>query len=106
MLAVTRPTDRGLSIYNPATLSGISKMLRELIVKLDLDPDSDPVELRRSDTSANFWYMGLKEDAKKAHLANPTESSNCILRQLAGAYTWAPSYEQALTILYVTYCWE
>lgn len=99
MLMIMRSSEAGLSLYNPSTLSGVAKMLNEVLRQFGFETAEAQASMRLKcdfpgTGGAKFWYFesidGCEEDT----------------RRLLAAATFASSYEQAVTLLYVTYCWE
>lgn len=99
MLMIMRSTEAGLSIMNPATLSGTVKMLSEVLRRFGFDTPEAQASMRLkpeySDCDApRFWDF---------ESINGSEEDEHRVRTVS---VWASSYEQAVTVLYVTYCWE
>lgn len=99
MLMIAHASEAGLSLYNPSTLSGVAKMLGEVLRRFGFESGEAQSSMRLKcdfpgTGGAKFWYFesinGCEEDA----------------RRLLTAATFAASYEQAVTLLYITYCWE
>lgn len=98
-LMIAHLSEAGLSIYNPSTLSGVVKMLSGVLRQFGFETAEAQASVQLKcdfpgTGGAKFWYFesidGCEEDT----------------RRLLTAAVFASSYEQAVTLLYVTYCWE
>lgn len=99
MLMIMRSSEAGLSIYNPATLSGVVKMLSEVLRQFGFETAEAQASVRlkpeyTGDDMPRFWYFESVNKVKEDEM------------RLISVSAWAWSYEQAVTLLYVTYCWE
>lgn len=98
-IAIMRASERGLSIYDPSSIGGLSKMLDEVLRQFGFETAEAQASVRlkpeyTGDDMPRFWYFESVNKAKEDEM------------RLISVSAWASSYEQAVTLLYVTYCWE